>query len=130
MMPSPRNWLTVPSKRCTSKHEVERPRHEAVPSSGSSVSDSDMKPHVDEQDGDLLPLAFEGRLRGQDLLGQVPGGIGVWAREPSRRGRGKPGSALAAERVPGGLTEPQAEHAAASGAAHWPQNLMPAGFSC
>ena len=37
---------------------------------------------VGEEDGDLLALALERRARGEDLLGEVLGSIGIGSREP------------------------------------------------
>jgi hypothetical protein len=45
---------------------------------------------VGEEHGDLFPLAFEGGLRGEDLLGEVLRGVGLGGVESlsrSRRGR-------------------------------------------
>ena len=47
---------------------------------------------VGEEDRDLLPFAFEGTLRGQDLLGEVLGGI----RLGRRRSLGRHTNGLAA----------------------------------
>src|SRR5262245_25975922 len=54
---------------------------------------------VGEQHRQLLALAFEGGLRSQDTVGQVPGCVRIWGREigPYRTAQG--GSALAAESV-------------------------------
>jgi hypothetical protein len=61
---------------------------------------------VGEQDGDLLALAFEGALRGEDPLGEVPGGIGLGGRRgclrrgwPSRQRLAALAAELLAERV-------------------------------
>ncbi len=40
---------------------------------------------VGEQDGDLLALAFESGLRGEDLLGEVLGGVGLGRSEAGGR---------------------------------------------
>jgi hypothetical protein len=37
---------------------------------------------VGEEDGDLLALALEGGLRGEDLLGEVLGGVGLGGGSP------------------------------------------------
>jgi len=56
---------------------------------------------VGEEHRDLLALAFEGRLGGEDLLGEVLGGIGLRRRE--RGGLTRNGlSALKAELRAGG----------------------------
>ncbi len=41
---------------------------------------------VSEEDRDLLALAFEGPLRGEDLLGEMPGGVRLGRGEAGRRG--------------------------------------------
>src|SRR5262249_36203520 len=56
---------------------------------------------VGEQDRDLLALPFEGRLRGEDLLGEMPGGVGLRRREARLGGISDRGAALAAELVAG-----------------------------
>jgi hypothetical protein len=50
--------------------------------------------HVGEEHGHLLALAFEGRARGEDLLGEVSRGVG--ARIGFRRARFVRGERLAA----------------------------------
>ena len=37
---------------------------------------------IGEENRDLLTLAFERGLRGEDLLGEVPGGVDLWNVEP------------------------------------------------
>jgi hypothetical protein len=59
--------------------------------------------HVGEQDGDLLALAFEGRLRLEDLLGEV------LRRVVARAAFGKQGTDLAAHRLLERLTAAIAE---------------------
>ena len=84
---------------------------------------------VGEEHGDLLALAFEGRLRGEDLLGEVLGRVGFGAAE---RGGAAPLSGAAhwpQNLFSAGLLAPHARHTDASAAAHWPQNLVPEGFS-
>jgi hypothetical protein len=53
---------------------------------------------VGEEDRDLLALALEGGLRGEDLLDEVLRGVGLGG---DRRGGQERRSALAAELVPG-----------------------------
>jgi len=56
---------------------------------------------VGEEDGDLLALAFEGGLRGKDLLGEVLGRIQIGSGELGRRGRPERRGALPAELIIG-----------------------------
>src|SRR5262249_35757099 len=56
---------------------------------------------VGEQDRDLLPFALEGALGGEDLLGEVPGGVGLRRREAWLRRVPERGPALTAELVAG-----------------------------
>src|SRR5439155_23104145 len=53
---------------------------------------------IGEKHGDLLPLAFESALRGEDLLGEMLGGVGVRSPESWRGGGlGRRMGALGAE---------------------------------
>ena len=80
---------------------------------------------VGEEDGDLLALALQGGLRGEDLLGEVLGGVGIGRREL----RGRAASAQPGPRTPDrtcapeGAGLPQCGTGEASGAAHCPQNF-------
>ena len=59
---------------------------------------------VGEQHRDLLALAFERGLRGEDLLGEVLGRVGIRRRKPGPCGvRAKFGAALAAELLFGSI---------------------------
>jgi len=54
------------------EHQLERSPHEPVDVLGiEPLGDGGEAGHVNEEDGDLLPLAFEGGLGSQDLLGEV-----------------------------------------------------------
>jgi hypothetical protein len=55
---------------------------------------------VSEEHGDLLALPFEGRLRGEDLLGEVPGSVGLGRGEARLSGLVERRRTLAAELVP------------------------------
>src|SRR4029453_2438424 len=52
-------------------------------------------PEVGEEDRDLLALALEGGLRGEDLFGEGPRSVRLRGRRPNR-GRAAPGDGLAA----------------------------------
>src|SRR5438445_11877128 len=52
---------------------------------------------VGEEDGYLLALALQGAFRGEDLLGEVPGGVGFGAGEAARWLGGERGAAGPAE---------------------------------
>ena len=85
---------------------------------------------VGEEDGDLLALAFQGGLRGEDLLGQV---LGVYESGAGNLVVGvvRSGAAHWPQNLfSGGLAAPQDGQVEASGAAHSPQNFMPVAFSC
>jgi hypothetical protein len=56
---------------------------------------------IGEQHRDLLPLAFERGLRGEDLLGEVPRGVRLWGGRPNW-GRGVRGDGLAALKAEAG----------------------------
>jgi hypothetical protein len=56
---------------------------------------------IGEEDRDLLALALEGGLRGEDLLGEVLRGVGLGGDGLGGRGSPERRSALAAELVPG-----------------------------
>src|SRR5262249_2508121 len=56
---------------------------------------------VGEQHRDLLALALEGALRGEDLLGEMPGGVELRRREARLGGVRERRPALAAELVAG-----------------------------
>ena len=85
---------------------------------------------VGEEHGDLLPLALQRGLGGEDLLGEMfrcvrLGGSG---EQPA-------GLVIGAAHCPqnlfaGGLAAPHDGHTDPKGVAHSPQNFMPAGFSC
>ena len=86
---------------------------------------------VGEEDGDLLALALEGGLRGQDLLGQVLGRVGL-----GRRGTWSlrcPGSATLRTRRRTSEPEDSTLHRSGrrlpAGRQHSPQNFWPAVFS-
>jgi hypothetical protein len=55
---------------------------------------------VGEEHGDLLALPFEGRLRGEDLLGEVLGSVGLGRGEARLSGLVERRRTLAAELVP------------------------------
>ena len=63
----------------------------AVPLFGVELLGQIHRPlHIGEEDGHLLALAFEGGLGGEDLLGEVSGGVGLGGVESlsrCRRGR-------------------------------------------
>ena len=86
---------------------------------------------VGEEHRDLLPLAFEGGLRGEDLLGEVLGGVGVRGREP---GLGLGRDTLARPHSEQNLAAvesaaPQCPQDRARGAPHSSQNLACGRFS-
>ncbi len=59
----------------------EEPIHDLVPLLGIYLLGELHRPlHVGEEDGYLLPFAFESAARGEDLLGEVFRGVtaGVW----------------------------------------------------
>ena len=59
---------------------------------------------VGEEDGDLLALALQGRLGGEDLLGEVLGRVGLRRGNPPRRRGSREGpTALAAELLRAGV---------------------------
>ncbi len=54
------------------EHQLERSPHERMDVLGiQPLGDGGESGDIDEEHGDLLPLAFEGGLGGQDLLGEV-----------------------------------------------------------
>jgi hypothetical protein len=68
---------------------------------------------VGEEHRDLLALALEGGLRGEDLLGEVPRGVRLWGGR-TNRDRSAPDDGLAAleaEAGPPGSSAPQAPQA-------------------
>ena len=111
------------------QHQLEARSMSACTSSGSSRSDSDVKPDdVGEQDRDLLALAFEGGLRGEDLLGEMLGRVGLGAGG----GAGSVVSAVPQDRqnfLPGVTRVPQLGQAASSRAPQSSQKRAPASFS-
>ena len=88
---------------------------------------------VGEEHGDLLALALEGGLRGEDLLGEVLGGVGLGEsnRAPQSE-RGAPaGSAHERQNfAPAQVSAPHWAQAQASGVPHSSQNSRPSRFSC
>jgi hypothetical protein len=54
---------------------------------------------IGEEHGDLLPLALQRGLRGEDPVGQVLGRVGLWGGELGRRAPLERGGALAAEAI-------------------------------
>ena len=89
---------------------------------------------VGEEHRHLLALAFEGGLRGEDLLGEMLGGVGLRGVELRCRGGAAvaPAGAHTRDRTSPWATadRPHPVHARASGAAHSSQNFAPASFSC
>ena len=89
------------------QHELERARHQRVHVLGVEPRrERGEAGDVHEEDGDLLALALEGGLRGEDALGEVLGRVRRRARElrGCRRARG--------ERLPALRTEPGVEREA------------------
>ena len=86
---------------------------------------------VGEQHGDLLALAFQGGLGGEDLLGQMLRGVGLGGGQAWPVGIGPSGAAHWPQNLfSGGFPAPQDGQVEASGAAHSPQNFVPVEFSC
>src|SRR5262245_52733437 len=86
---------------------------------------------VGEQHGDLLALAFESRLGGEDLLGQVLRGMASGEMKRGSLGGASSGCAHSGQNfavVEAAL--PQLGHVRARGAAHSSQNFAPVRFSC
>ena len=74
-MPSPMTWLTVPFIAVHGVHHALQHRVEELARLlGIAVSQQFHRAlQVGKEDGDLLALAFEGGLGGEDLLGQISG---------------------------------------------------------
>ena len=88
MMPSPVYWLTVPSKRWMPSARIcEEAVEDAVPLFGVYLLGQLHRAfHIREQHRHVLALALERRARGQDLVGQVLGGVGQPAVASVARG--------------------------------------------
>ena len=86
---------------------------------------------VGEEHGDLLALALEGALRGEDLLGEVLGGVGLGRSEAGdRRGRcggvaARGAPQLSQNLLPASTLAPQAAQTAGNVAPHSRQNRAP-----
>ena len=89
---------------------------------------------VGEEHGDLLALAFEGALRGEDLLGEVLRGVGLGAAPNRGRRRLRPATAwphCAAELArPASVRRRTAAQASASGRRTPRRTRRPSRFSC
>jgi len=100
-MPSPMTWFTVALVAVDGiHHPLEHGVEELSCLLGVAVGEQLHRAlEVGEEHGDLLVLAFQGRLGGEDLLGEVLRGIGLGRRsDASRRsGRANGLSALLAE---------------------------------
>ena len=86
---------------------------------------------VAEEHGDGLALALHGGARGEDLLGEMPGRVGLRRGARGRRGgRLDPGAAAGQKRAPSGSAAPHAAQCAPSRVPHATQNRALAGLSC
>ena len=87
---------------------------------------------VGEEHRDLLALALQGGLRGQDLLGEVLGGVGLGERTVPVRGSQLPGRAPHSGRTwrQRGADVPQCAQAACQRGAALQAELRCGGFSC
>src|SRR5882724_2956689 len=89
MTPSPRNWLTVPSYRCTSARISSKTRViKPWTFSGSRRSLSDVNPETSANITVTSLRSPSSAPRAENLLGEVLGGIALGLREAgSRSGR-------------------------------------------
>jgi hypothetical protein len=72
----------------TVAQDLEETLHDVVPFLGfDRLGEVHRSLHVGEEHGYLLPLAFEGRARGEDLLGEVLGSVGAWIGRWAERTR-------------------------------------------